>query len=129
MPIDNFTRSNLKGFNAEVREALNAIAEKHGLTLTPHTTRFDSTKATVRYSFETKTESGMPHHFAIKAATVNLPEDCYHAEFTANGDTFRIVDIVPRRRKYPVLAELISDGEPTGRLYKFGRDYLRLHLS
>ena len=127
MTIEAFTHANLRGFNAEVREALDAIAQKHGLTLKAHTPRFDSTKATVRYSFETQTESGMPHNFAMHASILGLSEDCFHAEFESNGSIFRIVDIVPRRRKYPVLAEKMKNDKPTGSLYKFTCSYIKLH--
>ena len=121
MPI-TFTFDTANALAREAEDALIAIAEKHGLIVEVPPGRYDSASFSFKVNFTVKTESGAPAGFARKATALGLPADCYGQEFTANGKTYTITGINPRRRKYPVSAT------HDGRSYKFTASSTRASL-
>jgi hypothetical protein len=90
--------------------ALATVAEKHGLTLTRESGRYDDSNFTLKVKFTVVTSDGAPADFAQNAVRLGLPEDCWGREIRYRGEKVKIVGLDMRRRKYPVVVK-----RPTGR--------------
>ncbi len=117
MTIDRIDRATVRRLTDEAEKALEAVAEKYGMTLKRGNGRFSPDRLTVKFDFAVATESGAPADFARKAAMLGLPEDCYGAAFTSGRTTYTVTGINLRRPKYPISGE-----GPKGGRYKFTAD-------
>jgi len=109
----------------QAADLLRPFAEENNLALAPGTARYEKgVSLTLKFEFKTRNDDGVPADFAQKAATINLPADCYGKQFRSNGTTFAVSDIVLRRRKYPVSARALN----TDKIYKFSADFVKFKL-
>lgn len=102
----------------EIRKAAEVIAAKHGCAIAPP--EFNSKGYTLKLGLIDLQDAGKPADFNFNAFLVNLPRDCFGKTFVYNGATYKVVDIVPRRNKYPVTVE-----DKSGKPYKFPLDIVR----
>ena len=115
--ITEMTRKNMNLIDGDVEAALQKVAEERGLTLKKERGSFNPTAGTytIKWTFVVQTEDGIPADFAANARYFGLSADDYGREFSTYNGRFKIVGIKPRNRKYPIIAESLSDG----RTYKF----------
>lgn len=122
MSIERFDSKNIRTFREEATEALREVALKHGVDLVPTKGTYCDEYYEVAFKFQVVDKSGAPKEFLAWARRWELPMGCYHQQFSLWGQTFRLVNIKPRNRKYPMIGEeLDADGNPTGKLFKFPR--------
>ena len=62
--------------------------------------------------------------FKLLAHSYGLKAEHLHKEFKDDGDTYRIVGLNPKARKFPIQARRISDGA----IYKFPIDTIRFAM-
>lgn len=92
--------------------------------------RFDASSVSLKFEVADLDESGDAVTKERKALdsvaeAIGLPSDAYGREFSSRGETYRVVGYNDRARKYPILAERVSDGAP----FKFPIAVVRLRLS
>lgn len=113
--IEVFDRASVKQMREEFQAAVDAVAERHGLTAGLGNIRFSAGEFTCKITVETSgnavvkadLETGM---FEVNAMQVGLSPDSFGKTFTRGNNTFRITNVKPRRRKYPVSAENVRTG-------------------
>jgi hypothetical protein len=130
--ITSFNKQNLRALFAEVEKALAPLAEKHGLKLERKHCSFRDDELPVAFKFITvKIDANgnamdtRAKDFIKYASLYGLSEKDFLAEFTSNGDRFRITGFKPKARKYPVLAENVR----TGKTYKFPVERVKAALA
>jgi len=91
---------------ADVVEALKAVGEKHGMTITYEGGRYGDYTLDMKLKATITTEGGQPGDFAKHARLIGLPEDCWGKTFVSlgSGESATITGIKLSRRKYPVSA-------------------------
>jgi hypothetical protein len=113
----------------ESREALSAVAEKHGITLKRKSCTYDPVKGEVPVAFKfivhQLDEDGsvidpMESEFKKLATYYGLTPDDYGREFQTFNGRYRLKGIKTRAKKYPFLAEDVV----TGKMFKFGRQQI-----
>lgn len=115
MTLDKTTASQI---GADVEAALQAVAEKHGLTLSYRGGTYDPTAGTYKPRIQFTTSDGAENEFRQYATLYGLEADDFGREFKAGSRRFRISGLAPRSRTRPILAEEIG----TGKTYKFTAD-------
>ena len=109
-------RADRKALRDDIEQALQAVADKHGLTVTVGGGSYTDHTFAPKMEFSCTTSSGAPAGFAFDAELIGIPVDCYGKTFTRAGEEYTIVGINLRARKYPVLAKTNSG------TYKFPAD-------
>lgn len=117
--LTKIDRAALRLINAEAAEALKAVAEKFGITLTTKGGRYSNAETgEIRFEIAVhkETEDGIvldrkaidfqrhAHLFGFEASDL-------HREFQDRGETYRIVGLAPKSPKFPVLAEQVRSGK------------------
>lgn len=117
--METITRQALKEIDADLREALKSVAEKHGLEVEIRGGSFDSESYRPKVEFKTATaDEDMWNTWADLYGLSNVK---FGDEFQSQGLTFRISGVSPRSSVRPVLATRVDDG----RQYKFTEDSIR----
>lgn len=107
-PITQFDRPVLRKIEADVLKAVEQVAEKYGVSLSPAGGNFSTSEFTVKVKFTVKSSDGSPtgkfaDTFRDWHSSLRLEADDLGREFTAKGRTYRIVG-ANIGRKFPVLA-------------------------
>lgn len=130
--IEKFDRPTIRKILEECGEALEAVAEKHGLKLERKHCTYSSEELPVAFKFITvqldtngNAMDSRAKDFIRYASLYGLSESDFLAEFSRRGKTYRICGFKPRARKYPVLAECVQDGKT----YKFPVDTVKAALA
>ena len=116
--VNSFDRANIRQINAEIENALSAVAQKYGVEINLKNTRFStdnySTKIEVctlnNGNVMTKEAIDFNRYKNIKGINAELGD-----AFNYQGDIFTITGYKSRSSKYPILA--VSNN--TGKTYKF----------
>ena len=120
MPILSFDKRNIENLATEVEAALQAVAQRNGLSLSRASGKFSSGTFTPKFSFNTVVLTpipgtddalGVPASFARQAYSVGLSPSDSGKTFSLDGKSYRIIDINTRRSAYPVSAVRTSDGK------------------
>lgn len=122
--IQSFDRSTCNAVSSEAMEALQAVAERYGLSLNRQPGRYSEGNFTFKCEFKVVSDSGVPADFAQKAAVLGLPEDCFGQVFNSRGRSYKITGLNLRRRKYPVSAVCVE----SGRGFKFAAHDVKAFL-
>ncbi len=116
----NLNKSFVRSFHAEAEQALQALAEKHGVNVRRTSGSFDSKNATLKFNVSVIDENGTvltPEGESFKRNALQFglqPADLF-GTFFVNGTQYRITGLKTRRPKFPISAERVSDG----RAFKF----------
>lgn len=103
-----FSKATMRALNAEIKTALEAVAEKHGLTVKCGGGSYDPAgkfKPRVEFTAENHAET----EFKRSALLVGLTDADYGRTIEMSGKHFTLVGINLRARKRPVLAECVED--------------------
>lgn len=112
-------RATTKAIMAEAEAALQAIAEKHGLSVQRGNASFSSTEIKGSFTFNAMDDEGTIN-LAAKAqweATAGMrrykriPDDWFLATFTDRGRQFQIIGISPRAHKNPLRIKDLDSGK------------------
>ena len=104
-----------------VMSMLKAMAQKFGIEVSLDRSQHTRSKLTLQVSFVVMGADGIPSDFGYKADRVGAPRDLWGKKFMYMGrgriqtETYTVVDIKPRNRKYPIIATRDCDGAS----YKF----------
>lgn len=115
-PLRNLTPELCIKLQEEMMSACRSVAEQHGLVIA----KGDIEKMDLRHGFEFPLKVSIPksdgsfydaerEKFAVFASAYGLSAQDYGREFFDGNDWFRITGIQPRRPKYPIDAERLSD--------------------
>lgn len=109
--ITKFDRPACRTIADEAMDALQAVAEKHGLLLKKERGQYDTASYTFKVTFNCKTESGAPKNFERNAAALGMPKGCWGEvfEYSPGGTMYQLQGINLRARKYPVIAKRLTD--------------------
>lgn len=95
----------------EIRQAVSAIAAKHGCALKPHRGSFSIESVMLKLELTETLAGGKPIDFDKCAHTVGLPSGSFGKKFQYNGERFEITDVSTRRPKRPVTAKNVLSGK------------------
>lgn len=115
--ITKMNRENVGVISLHVREALQKVADMHGLALEVGGGSFDPLSGEYRpkVTFKLKVdESGVDQaqkDFAFWAPQFGLVASDYRREVQINGLTYRLLGFQPSRSRYPIYVERLSDGK------------------
>lgn len=130
-PPRNLTPGLCQRVHREMLQACREVAGKHGLAVEDR----GLSNMDLRWGFEIALRVSIPLPdgstlapeqllFEALAEAYGLSPSDYGREFTTGRETFRITGIDPRRPKYPVSVERVSDRQG----YKFTSDQVALLL-
>lgn len=130
-PPRNLTPVLCQRLQADMLKACEAVAARHGLVVEPR----DITGVDLRWGFDATFRVSIPLpdgtaldperlRFEALAEAFGLSPADYGRSFTTGREQFRITGIDPRRPKYPVSAERITDGQG----FKFTAEQVALLL-
>lgn len=133
MKTTEFNKQNLNVLAADIQEALNAVAKKHGLDSIKLSTggSYTGTSFTTKLEARTIAKAADPTFLRIQESLLrqlDLPGDSIGRKFTSLGQTFEIDRIDSKKWKKPVIAYLVVGGNKTEKGYKFGADQVRRAL-
>lgn len=115
MKVTQFDRSNLSQINAEIEQAIKAIAKKYGIEVKLGNTRFSKQNASSKFELMAVGESGtvmtkealdFNRYKNYKGINANLGDS-----FQYRGNTYTITGYKPKSHKYPVIATCLEDGK------------------
>ena len=106
------TRAYLKGFRDRLNGCLAELGESEGLTLETSNIRYTGTTFTIKVEGTVAGNADEAARIQFKAALdkkpfmfAGLTADDYGKEFSAYGETYRLVGLKPRSPKYPLVVE------------------------
>ena len=116
--VNSFDRANIRQINAEIENALSAVAQKYGVEINLKNTRFTTSNYSTKIevctlndgTVMTKEAIDFNRYKNIKGINAELGD-----AFNYQGDIFTITGYKSRSSKYPILA--VSNN--TGKTYKF----------
>jgi hypothetical protein len=106
-------RSKAKQIGREVEQALQEVAERHGLTVDYRGGTYDPNTYKPRITL--KSANADESEFKMYASRYGLERSDFGREFVSKGRLFRITGVSPRSPKRPILCEEVD----TGRRFKF----------
>ena len=93
----------------EAAAALVAIAAKHGMTVRAHGGQLADISMVLKFEFKTADTAAIADaekaEFEACAAIFGLEAGDFGATFHANGQTYKVVGLNLKRRKYPIVVE------------------------
>ena len=117
-------RETAKKIGETIEAALQSVGEELGVQIRARGGSFSATACQIKLEVSEISEEGVaktPERaaFVQQAIYYGLSPLDLDQEFKAkDGTVYRIVGLSPRKRKYPIVAERMSDGK----LYKFGQE-------
>lgn len=129
--VTKFDSNNVKTILDECREALEAVAAKHGLKLQRKNCRYQDDELPVAFKMlvveadaDGNAMSSEAKDFVRYAPSFGLKAEDLGREFTSRGNKFRITGLKPRSPKFPILACEVR----TGKAFKFPLDIVEAEL-
>lgn len=124
----SITKETVQAFRKDFEKAMKELSEKHQLTVSLGTIRYDDKHLTGKITaYDTsnvgETVSNKATEFEAKAKIIGVDPTWYGRRFSSNGKMFTICNIKPSNRKYPIIAET-----STGTSYKFPIKQVERHL-
>lgn len=110
--INQMSREACKALNAEVEQALKAVAERHGLSVTVGGGTYDAGSFKPKVEFTTA-DAGRAE-WTRYARIFGLPADGFGKTIDHKGTQYRMAGIAVGRSKFPVKAERVRDGKMFG---------------
>lgn len=126
-----FDRDSVKLTRTRLEEALEGFGEKFGCEVKVGNASFDRDGGYCTFKLELAVvgEGGVVQtkemsNFRQLAALYGLKPEDLGAEFTARGETYRIIGANPKSGKYPIIGERVKDGKG----FKFSDSAVRAAL-
>lgn len=117
----SFDKNLAKKIQEESVLALEKIAKKYGVKISPHGGSLDTNNFIMKLKIEML--GTVKKYDTWVYQSLNLPEDIIGKKFTNKGINFTITEINVRSPKFPIIAEDI-----TGKRYKFTVDSVKILL-
>ena len=107
--MEQITKASAKQLAKECEDALKAVAERHGLTVAYKGGRFTSSTFTPKLEFATPGNDR--EAFEREASWVGLEATDFNKVFVYLGESYKIMGINMRARRYPINVKRLSDGQ------------------
>ena len=109
----------------KIKKAIAAIAAEENVSIAFGSISFNSAYYTTSMKVTTleQNEKVSNVHPAI-CKSLGFTQNIFGMTFEGKNGTMKIYDIKTRNRKYPIIAECLSDG----RSYKFSKEHIKLKL-
>jgi len=119
------TETKINKIQAKINKAIAAIAKEENVTIAFGGISFNSAYYTTSMKVTTleKSEKVSNVHTAI-CKSLGFTQNILGMTFEGKNGTMKIYDIKTRNRKYPIIAECLSDG----RSYKYSKEHIKLKL-
>ena len=104
------TRQTCRAIQAEAKEALDAVAAKHGFAMNLSGGSFDASSFNMKVSFVTTSDAGVPADFARNCTLFGLTVADFGRKVITN-DVYTIEGVSTRRPKYPISVVRVRDGK------------------
>jgi hypothetical protein len=112
----SLTKQRIDYLGNELNELLEQFALKHNLTLQKAAFTYSQNMFRRKIEFQTGTaEEVGKRHWDTHSWKFGLKAHHFNMEFIYGGDTYKIIDIAHRSKKYPVLAKNLN----TQKVFKF----------
>jgi hypothetical protein len=123
--IKAFDKSNLRTLRADIDAAFAALSQKHGVSLSIGTIRYDPTgneahtKLTMVAMGDANTAADpravaavkMQSDFKLYASSYGLKPEQYGTTIKHGRESYKLVGFSPRSTRFPILASRLSDGK------------------
>jgi len=116
-------KTTARTISADALAALQAVADKHGLTVTAKGGTYGGGVFAAKFEF--KTGDADAEDYALYAPSLGLPPDGYGAIFTSGGEEYVVDSIAPRSWKRPIICKKVG----TDQRFKFTADAVRAALT
>lgn len=128
--ITSLDRQTVKTLQEEMLQAMKAVAERHGLTVTNKGGRFTTTSSTMKFEVATRSSTGEVNSrereaFKAFAPMHGLAVTDLDRVFRSQDKAYKICGLKTGRSAYPVLATRVD----TGTTYKFSASRVRALLA
>lgn len=119
------TDTKINKIQAKINKAIAAIAAEENVSIAFGSISFNSVYYTTSMKVTTleKNEKVSNVHTAI-CKSLGFTQNILGMTFEGKNGVYKIYDIKTRNRKYPIIAECLSDG----RSYKFSKEHIRTKL-
>ena len=109
----SLTRDDIKVIRKDIEDALVSVSKKHDISFRLNGIRFtdNSFKVGIEAVKSTTGESVLAVTFKEKCYKYGLKPEHLGRVFISGDNSFKIVGLKPRNRKYPVIAEKLSNGK------------------
>ena len=107
----------------KLESSLKVFAASHGLSPTIGNASYTADDLRVQITLARVIEGGIPADFAREAKKLGLPPDLYHRTIRVNGEEYKVLEILPRGRKFSILGE-----NDKGKRYKLSLSDVRASL-
>ena len=109
----------LNTLRTEMNEALKGIAEKYGMTISAEKATYGSTYASFKVELALTKEDGTvlskeAEAFRMYANLFGMKPDDLGREFEVAGKRYKLAGYMASKRKFPFLAECLTDGKEYG---------------
>ena len=107
-PLSYLDRTTVLNLQEKIIAQLGPLAEELGITVSAGKSQFSPSHANIGLSIEIEPDDGLSPEerlFHEVAPLFGLSFTDYNREFQSGGETFRLVALKPRNRKYPIIAE------------------------
>lgn len=131
--MKSINRTSLTDFIKDFSTDLEKLGDKYGLMMSLGSITFSDSKFSGKVTFILATGKNKPKekNSRLEEARLNLEtygyrygldaED-YNSLIDAFNDQYRLIGIMPKSRKYPLIVQIVSNNEP-GAIKKFTSDY------
>ena len=112
-----FDKISIDKIHREMETALQPIAQKYGITIVRGGGNYGGLEATLKFLLRTQSETGETQEaldFKQYAELFGVPVAALGQTVRLGRETFKIVGLTPRRRKYPVLIQNVLTGKRQG---------------
>ncbi len=114
--MKELNRDTLRLLSHDISEAIKAIAEKHDISLTIGHTSYSSTTATMKLEVALKGAGGVietkeRRNWQLFASMSGLDATKLDQVIAWNGTQYKIVGLMAKGQRCPVLAERVADGK------------------
>jgi len=122
--ITSFSKDSMKMLRPELQAVLDMIKDEYGINLEIGTISFTPTRFTCRLTGTTEgKEEGVKDDFAFYAPMFGLEEDDRGKSFGFNCKMYKIIEIKPSSKKYPIICQ-----REDGKRFKFSSQMVRTGL-
>jgi hypothetical protein len=113
MKVTSFTKDNLKILREVIQNSLNTVGEAYGLNIKMKEIRYSDYElhAPLEAEILDKHDDLRKDKFETYCPVCGLTPEDFGRIFTVAGKQYKIVDVKPSNRKYPVIAQRLSDGK------------------
>jgi hypothetical protein len=118
------TDTKINKIQDKINKAIATIAKEENVTIAFGSISFNNAYYTTSMKVTTLEKSEVSNVHTAICKSLGFTQNILGMTFEGKNGTMRIYEIKTRNRKYPIIAESLSDGES----YKFSKEHVRTKL-